>query len=46
MSYNAWTEIVGDLEDPEEQQDPWQATRDPWVANVYQALFSRRQDRA
>jgi hypothetical protein len=43
---DTWTEIAGRLEDPDDQQDPWQATRDPWVANVYQSLLSRRQERA
>ncbi|MDI6899967.1 MAG: hypothetical protein QMC82_09140 [Methanolinea sp.] len=46
MADDTWTEIAFRLEDPDEQQDPWQATRDPWVADVYQNLLSRRQERA
>jgi len=46
MADDTWTEIARRLEDPDEQQDPWQTTRDPWVADVYEALLSRRQERA
>ncbi len=45
MADDAWKEIVGRSDDPDDQ-DPWQSTRDPWLADVYQALLSRRQDRA
>ncbi|OPX72201.1 MAG: hypothetical protein A4E39_01640 [Methanoregulaceae archaeon PtaB.Bin152] len=37
--------IRKDLEDPDDQIDPWQSTPNPWVAEVYETLFMRRRDR-
>lgn len=45
MADDTWTEIAARLEDPDELLDPWQTKRNPWVADVYQALLSRRQER-
>jgi hypothetical protein len=31
-----------DLEDPDEQGDPWLFQENPWLANVYNTLIERR----
>ncbi|MDI9633506.1 MAG: hypothetical protein QFX32_05540 [Methanolinea sp.] len=46
MADDTWAEIARELDDPEDQQDPWETRGDPWVANVYKDLFTRRQERA
>ena len=34
-----------DLEDPDEQGDPWLFQENPWLANVYNTLIERRSGR-
>lgn len=37
--------IRKDLEDPDEDRDPWLFQESPWLANMYNRLVERRSDR-
>lgn len=46
MNSDSWAFLRKRNADPDEHDDPWDSRSDPWLANVYQFLFIRRQDRA